>query len=157
MNMNEEPIINVLYVDDEENNLQSFKATFRRKFNVFTAISAEASKVILNSNEIHILITDQRMPETLGTELLAEMVVENPDQIRILLTGYSDLNAIKDAINRGQIYQYLEKPWNEELLTETIIKAFDVYRLKKEQKSLMTQLMTVNEKLEFMLRQKLIS
>lgn len=155
--VNEGPIINVLYVDDEENNLQAFRASFRREFNVFTAISALASKEILNSNEIHILITDQRMPDTLGTELLAEMVKENPDQIRILLTGYSDLSAIKDAINRGQIYQYLEKPWKEEDLKKVIIEAYGVYKLKKEQKTLMTQLMSVNEKLEFILRQKLLT
>ncbi len=155
--MSEEKVINVIYVDDEENNLLAFKAAFRRDFNVFTALSADDAQVILNATEIHVLITDQRMPHTLGTELLAKAVKENPDQIRILLTGFSDIEAIKDAINRGQIYHYLQKPWNNDDLRQTIIDAYEVYRLRKEQKMLSQNLMQVNEQLEFMLRQKLIS
>lgn len=155
--MSEDLKINVLYVDDEDNNLLAFKASFRRHFNVFTAISADEGKKILGNNEIHVLITDQRMPGTLGTELLAQAVRENPDQIRILLTGFSDIEAIKDAINRGQIYHYLQKPWNDDELKETIENAYQVYHLKKKQKELSEQLMTTNEQLEFMLRQKLLS
>ena len=155
--MSEELNINVLYVDDEENNLQAFKASFRRIFNVFTAISADEGKKILAQNEIHVLITDQRMPGTLGTELLAQAVKDYPDQIRILLTGFSDIEAIKDAINRGQIYHYLQKPWNDQELKETIENAYKVYHLKKKQKELSEQLLVTNEQLEFMLRQKLLS
>lgn len=155
--MSEEVQINVLYVDDEENNLLAFKASFRRFFNVFTAISAEEGKKILAENEIHVLITDQRMPGTLGTELLAQAVKDYPDQIRILLTGFSDIEAIKDAINRGQIYHYLQKPWNDTELQTTISEAFQVYHLRKKQQELSQQLLRTNEQLEFMLRQKLIS
>jgi response regulator RpfG family c-di-GMP phosphodiesterase len=155
--MDSDTQINVLYVDDEENNLVAFKASFRRYFNVFTANSAADAKVILSQNDIHVLITDQRMPETLGTELLAEAVVEYPDQIRILLTGFSDIEAIKDAINRGQIYHYLQKPWNDEALKETIENAYKIYHLKKKQQDLSQQLQLNNEQLEFMLRQKLLS
>lgn len=155
--MSQESNINVLYVDDEENNLQAFKASFRRTFNVFTAISADEGKKILAQHEIHVLITDQRMPGTLGTELLAQAVKDYPDQIRILLTGFSDIEAIKDAINRGQIYHYLQKPWNDQELKETIENAYKVYHLKKKQKELSEQLLVTNEQLEFMLRQKLLS
>lgn len=155
--MSEEVQINVLYVDDEENNLLAFKASFRRFFNVFTAISADEGKKILADNEIHVLITDQRMPGTLGTELLAQAMKDYPDQIRILLTGFSDIEAIKDAINRGQIYHYLQKPWNDTELQTTINEAFQVYHLKKKQQELSEQLIRTNEQLEFMLRQKLIS
>lgn len=155
--MNPDLHINVLYVDDEENNLSAFKASFRRYFNVYTALSATEAKVILSQNDIHVLITDQRMPETLGTELLAEAVVEYPDQIRILLTGFSDIEAIKDAINRGQIYHYLQKPWNDDALKETIENAYKIYHLKKKQQDLSQQLQLNNEQLEFMLRQKLLS
>ncbi len=155
--MSEELQVNVLYVDDEENNLMAFKASFRRFFHVFTAISADEGKKILAENEIHVLITDQRMPGTLGTELLAQAVKDYPDQIRILLTGFSDIEAIKDAINRGQIYHYLQKPWNDEELKTTITEAFQVYHLKKKQQELSAQLLQTNEQLEFMLRQKLIS
>ncbi|HXD94772.1 MAG TPA: response regulator [Bacteroidia bacterium] len=149
--------INVLYVDDEENNLNAFKASFRRYFNIYTAVSATEATVILNANQIHVLITDQRMPGTLGTELLAQVVKEYPNQIRILLTGFSDIDAIKDAINRGQIYHYLQKPWNDIELKETIESAFKVYDLKQKQQKLNEQLTLVNEQLEFMLRQKLLS
>jgi len=155
--MSEQLNINVLYVDDEENNLSAFKASFRRHFTVFTAISADEGKKILADNEIHVLITDQRMPGTLGTELLAQAVKDYPDQIRILLTGFSDIEAIKDAINRGQIYHYLQKPWNDENLKETIENAYKVYHLKKKQQELSEQLLVTNEQLEFMLRQKLLS
>jgi response regulator RpfG family c-di-GMP phosphodiesterase len=155
--MSEESKINVLYVDDEENNLLAFKASFRRYFNIFTAISADEGKKILAEHEIHVLITDQRMPGTLGTELLAQAVKDYPDQIRILLTGFSDIEAIKDAINRGQIYHYLQKPWNDQELKETIENAFQVYHLKKKQQELSRQLLVTNEQLEFMLRQKLLS
>jgi response regulator RpfG family c-di-GMP phosphodiesterase len=155
--MSEDSKINVLYVDDEENNLLAFKASFRRHFNVFTAISADEGSKVLNEQDIHVLITDQRMPGTLGTELLAQAVKDYPDQIRILLTGFSDIEAIKDAINRGQIYHYLQKPWNDEELKTTIENAFHIYHLKKKQKELSEQLLQTNEQLEFMLRQKLLS
>ena len=149
--------IHVLYVDDEENNLVAFRASFRRCFTVFTAGSADEAKLILKENEIHVLITDQRMPGTPGTELLAQVVKDFPDQIRILLTGFADLDALKDAINRGQIYHYLQKPWKDDELKDTIENAFKIYSLKRKQKELNEQLVLTNEQLEFMLRQKLLS
>lgn len=155
--MTEEQKIAVLYVDDEENNLLAFKASFRRVFSVFTALSVKEAKEILSANEIHVLITDQRMPQELGTELLAYAVQDYPDQIRILLTGFSDIDALTDAINRGQIFRYLKKPWNENELKETIESAYKVYELKLKQKVLTTQLQQTNEQLEFVLRQKLLS
>lgn len=155
--MSEESTINVLYVDDEENNLIAFKASFRRYFTIFTALSVDEGEKILKENEIHVLITDQRMPGKLGTDLLAQAVKEFPDQIRILLTGFSDIEAIKDAINRGQIYHYLQKPWNDDELKKTIEEAYEIYHLKKKQKELSEQLLVTNGQLEFMLRQKLLS
>ena len=149
--------IGVLYIDDEINNLNSFKAAFRRDFEIYTASSAKEGRKILDNYEIGVIITDQRMPGTLGTELLAQVVKEYPDQIRILLTGFSDIDAIKDAINRGQIYHYLQKPWNDEEVKKTIEDAFKIYELKKKQQELNQQILLTNEQLEFMLRQKLLS
>jgi response regulator RpfG family c-di-GMP phosphodiesterase len=154
--MKEPLTINVLYVDDEENNLIAFKATFRRYFSVFIALSAIEAEVILSQNNIHVLITDQRMPGTLGTELLAKAAKDYPHQTRILLTGYSDIEALKDAVNKGQIFRYLQKPWNEEELKTTIEDSYHVYNIKKEQKELNEKLILTNEQLEFMLRQKLL-
>jgi len=149
--------INVLYVDDEENNLLAFKASFRRYFNIFTALSVSDARVVLSKNEIHVLITDQRMPGALGTDLLAEAVIDYPDQIRILLTGFSDLEAITDAVNRGQISYYLQKPWKDDALKATIEKSYAVYHLKKNKQEMTDRLELTNGQLEFMLRQKLIS
>ncbi len=149
--------IHVLYVDDEENNLNAFKASFRRDFKVYTAISADDAKVIMADTVIHVLITDQRMPGTTGTELLAQAVKDFPDQTRILLTGFSDIEALKDAINLGQIFCYLQKPWNDLELKETIKRAYQVYNLKKEKEALTEKLLVTNEQLEFYLRQKLLS
>lgn len=115
-----EKIINVLYVDDEENNLISFKASFRKDFNVFTAISAKDAAPILFRENIHVLITDQRMPETTGTELLADAVDKYPYQTRILLTGFTDIDALADAVNRGHIFKYLTKPWDFDELKKAI-------------------------------------
>src|ERR1700740_2778557 len=149
--MSEKEQINVLYVDDEANNLLAFKASFRRFFTIYTAISADEAKPILAQNEIHVLITDQRMPGALGTELLAYALKEYPFLIRILLTGFSDIDAIKEAINHGQIYHYLQKPWKDDELKETIEEAYKIYQLKKKQKELNEQLLQTNEQLEFML------
>ncbi|MEJ7558257.1 MAG: response regulator [Pedobacter sp.] len=149
--------INILYVDDEIHNLTAFQATFRRVFNVYLAESAKDGLSILKKEDIHIIITDQRMPGMTGIEFLASILIDYPDPIRFLLTGYSDLNAVIDAINVGQVYLYATKPWMEEELKNNIIRAFEVFSLRKENKVLNDQLSIVNGQLEFMLTQKLLS
>src|SRR5215216_3205347 len=106
--------VGVLYVDDEINNLNSFKAAFRRSFNIYTAQSAAEGWQVLQSYEIGVIITDQRMPVTTGIEFLESVSPLYPDTIRILLTGFSDINAVMEAINRGQVYKYLVKPWQND-------------------------------------------
>lgn len=149
--------INVLYVDDEEHNLMSFKATFRIKYNVHTAISGEEAIKIMNTKPIEVIITDQRMPNMTGVEFLESIINEHPDPMRILLTGYADLNAVIDAVNKGKIFHYLTKPWNEEELDMTIQRAYDVYKLHKDEKELTEKLGVTNAQLEFLLRQQLLS
>ncbi len=149
--------INILYVDDEQNNLVSFKATFRIKYNIHTAISGEDAIKILRANPIDIIITDQRMPNMTGVEFLESILDEYPDPMRILLTGYADLNAVIDAVNKGKIFHYLTKPWNEEELDLTIKRAFEVYTLRKDEKELTEKLGVTNAQLEFLLRQQLLS
>lgn len=114
--MDERGTINVLYVDDQKDNLVSFTASFRRTFNIFTAISAQEAEKIMSKNTIHVLITDQKMPVKTGTELLAETVKKYPSQTRILLTAFADIQVLIDAVNEGKIYMYIEKPWNHEAL-----------------------------------------
>lgn len=155
--MSERDTINVLYVDDEPANLAAFKAAFRRDFNVLLAESAEEGKKILDKNAIEIILTDQRMPGKTGVEFLQSILNEYPNPIRILVTGYSDMTAVKDAINKGQVYKYIEKPWDNDFMKMIIEKSYEVYSLRKENKELTKSLLRANEQLEFMLRQKLIS
>lgn len=149
--------INVLYLDDEVNNLTAFRANFRRIYDVFTAVNAKEARKILDENEIHVIISDQRMPEISGIEFFESILNEHPEPLRMLLTGYADINAVIDAINKGQVYKYFPKPWNDDELRENIEKAFDLYVLRKENHELTDKLLDVNQKLEFLLRQKLLS
>ena len=149
--------ITILYVDDELNNLVAFKAVFRIKYNILTAISGEDAIKILRANIVHIIITDQRMPQMTGVEFLESILEEFPDPTRILLTGYTDMNAVIDAINKGKIFHYLTKPWNEDELGITINRAYDVYKQKMDEKEMTSKLSISNEQLEFLLRQKLLS
>ncbi|MEP6512943.1 MAG: response regulator [Parafilimonas sp.] len=153
----EEKIINVLYIDDEPNNLTAFNATFRRAYNIFLAESADEGKKILDANKIHVILSDQRMPKTTGIEFFESILQTHPEPIRILITGYTDINAVVDAINRGQVYKYLSKPWNENDVKIFIKTAFEVYRLRRENIELTNKLIDINRKLEFLARQSLLS
>lgn len=140
--------IGVLYVDDEVNNLNSFKAAFRRDFDIYTASSAREGRKILDNNEIGVIITDQRMPGMTGIEFLESIIAIYPDTIRILLTGFSDINAVMDAINRGQVYKYLVKPWQNDELKMYIENALEIYNLRKENKELSHKLELANLEIE---------
>ena len=155
----EEKKINVLYVDDEIDNLNAFKAVFRRDFEVFIAESAnEGMKIIENKeNDIHIVLTDQRMPNITGVEFLASLVKDFPQIMRVLVTGYADLATVIDAINKGEVYRYVSKPWDNVELKNLILQAFEVYDLRKKNKRMTDELLMVNAQIEFMLRQKLSS
>ncbi|UTW64671.1 response regulator [bacterium SCSIO 12741] len=149
---------NVLYVDDEEHNLIAFKAALRRKFKVFTAISAaEGLEILRNEGPFVVVVSDQRMPETTGIEFFQQIKNEFPEPIRILLTGYADINAVIDAINKGEVYRYLSKPWDEDHLVITLNSAIELFQLREENKLLTEKLKRVNKQLEFLLRQNLIS
>lgn len=149
--------ISILYVDDEVNNLVAFKANFRTFCDVFIAESAEEGLEILRKNKIHVIITDQRMPNMTGVQFLEQVIKEFPDPIRILLTGYSDIQAVIEAINKGQVYRYIMKPCIMDELKITISNAYEVYMLKEENKELVKSLLRANEQLEFMLRQRLLA
>ncbi len=149
--------INVLYIDDEKSNLTTFKAAFRRDFNIFIAESADNGFEIMKNNEIHVLLTDQRMPEKTGVEFLSSIIEDFPQTIRILVTGYTDMEALVDAVNEGHIFKYIAKPWDNEKLKEIIEKSYEVYQLHQENQEITERLSEANDQLEFMLRQKLLS
>lgn len=126
--------ISVLYVDDEPNNLVSFKANFRKIYKIYTAGSAEEGKKILSSADIHVIITDQRMPEISGVQFLESIIKAHPFPVRIILTGYADIETVIEAINKGQVYRYIMKPFDIEELKLVIENAYDLYLFRKTSK-----------------------
>ena len=146
--------VGILYVDDEVHNLNGFKATFRKEFEVFTAISAAEGRKILDTHEIGVIITDQRMPVTTGIEFLESIIPYYPDTIRILLSGFSDINAVMDAINRGQVYKFVVKPWQNDELKMYIQNAVEIYQLRKDNKQLADKLKSAQAELEDLKRLK---
>ncbi len=132
-------------------------AVFRVKYQVYTATSGDEALKILSEKPIEIIITDQRMPNMTGVEFLEKVIELYPDPMRLLLTGYADMNAVVDAVNKGKIFHYLSKPWNEEELDITINRAYEAYLQKQKLKEENQLLGTSNDQLEFLLRQKLLS
>lgn len=102
----------ILYVDDEKPNLRGFKSTFRRHYNVYTALNADEALEILKENEIHLVITDHRMPGLTGTELLKIVHEMNPEIIRMILSGFIKLEELKEATSSFGIHDFIGKPWN---------------------------------------------
>lgn len=114
----------ILYIDDEANNLISFKATFRYRYPVHTAISTDEAREILRSNpNIRVIFCDQRMPGETGIEFLHEIKKDFPLPVRILLTAYADLQTVVDAVNKGHIFRFVRKPWVEEEIISSIEEA----------------------------------
>lgn len=118
----------ILYIDDEKNNLFSFKAAFRLQFQIFTASTAQEAVTILMENpDIKVIFCDQRMPNTTGVELLEQLKYLFPAPIRIMITGFADIDAVIGAINKGNIFYYIKKPWNEAEILEITEEAINVY------------------------------
>lgn len=144
---------NVLYVDDEENNLNSFRAALRRNYNIFTALSGEEGMSILKEKDIHIVVTDQRMPNMTGVQFL-QHIPRDQDNIRIILTGFSDMESIIEAINTGKVYRYITKPWDKDELKITIDNAIETITLRRNNKKLIQELKEHNEQLEEKVKQR---
>lgn len=134
-----EPMIRVLFVDDEENNLKAFRSTFRREMDVLLANSGEEALRMLESEEVHVIISDQRMPNMTGSEFLTIARQRSPKAMRMLLTGFSDLEAVITAVNEGGIYAYCTKPWDLNDLTLKIKQAYEIYTLRDDKDKLFQQ------------------
>lgn len=125
--------LKLMVVDDEPDNLDLLFRTFRRDFQVFKADSAlKALQILDDEGEMAVIISDQRMPEMNGTEFLGKTVERFPDTIRILLTGYTDVEDLVEAINSGQVFKYITKPWNPEELKSVIQQASETYKFFKQ-------------------------
>jgi DNA-binding NtrC family response regulator len=147
----------VLYVDDEPGNLQAFMAAFRRDFRVLLATTAQEAMDLLGRNEVHVVMADQRMPGTLGTELLRIVKEQYPRVRRMMVTAYSDVQAVIDAINQGGVMSYLYKPWHPEQVVTAVQKAFSEVRSERDKEEHVARLSEANAQLEFALRQALLS
>ena len=120
----------LLVVDDESDVCDSVHDLLRREFRVLKATSAQDGFQLMQEEEVHIIMTDQRMPRITGVELLAKVKARNPHAVRLLFTGYADLESIIAAINQGHVYQFLKKPWQpEELLAAVRQAAIEYDRL----------------------------
>ncbi|BAZ49468.1 response regulator receiver modulated serine phosphatase with GAF sensor [Nostoc sp. NIES-4103] len=125
--------LKLMIVDDEQDNLDLLYRTFRRNFQVYRANHAlSALEILEKEGEMAVIISDQRMPEMNGTEFLSRTVERFPDTIRILLTGFTDVEDLVEAINSGQVFKYITKPWSPERLRVLVEQAADAYRLVKK-------------------------
>jgi len=123
----------MLVVDDEPDNLDLLYRTFRREFNVLRAESGVNALSLLSSEgEVAVIISDQRMPEMKGTEFLSKTVPQFPDTVRIILTGFTDVEDLVEAINSGQVYKYITKPWDPNELKAVVQHAAETYDLLKQ-------------------------
>jgi CheY-like chemotaxis protein len=123
----------MLVVDDEPDNLDLLYRTFRRDFNVIRAESGVAALEILAAEgEVAVIISDQRMPEMKGTEFLSKTVPQFPNTVRIILTGFTDVEDLVEAINSGQVYKYITKPWDPTELKAVVQRAAETYELFKQ-------------------------
>ncbi len=113
----------LLIVDDEPDVCDSVHDLLRREFRVLKAHSGVEGYRIMQEEEVHIIMTDQRMPQVSGVELLTRIKAKNPQAVRMLFTGYADLESIIAAINQGHVYQFLKKPWEPEELLEAVRQA----------------------------------
>ncbi|NET55621.1 MAG: SpoIIE family protein phosphatase [Symploca sp. SIO2E6] len=125
--------LKLMVVDDEPDNLDLLYRTFRRDFRVFTADGAiSALEILEKEGEMAVIISDQRMPLMNGTEFLSKTVDRFPDTIRILLTGFTDVEDLVEAINSGQVFKFLTKPWNPEYLKTLVQQAAEIYKVLKQ-------------------------
>ena len=113
----------LLIVDDEPDVCDSVHDLLRREFRVLKAHSGQEGYQLMQEEEVHIIMTDQRMPKVSGVELLTKVKAKNPQAVRMLFTGYADLESIIAAINQGHVYQFLKKPWQPEELLEAVRQA----------------------------------
>jgi len=126
----------ILIVDDEAANLRALERLFRKDHQVLTAQSGDEALAVLEQHDVALLITDQRMPVMTGIELLEKTVPLRPHMVRILLTGYTDMSTLIEAINCGHVYKYVTKPWNNDDLCVTVSRALEHFEANKTRHNL---------------------
>ncbi|MDY6903247.1 MAG: response regulator [Thermodesulfobacteriota bacterium] len=138
----------ILFVDDDASILSAIKRLLRKEdLQLLTATSGADALHLMRKNDIQVVVSDQRMAEMSGIELLSRVKEEYPDVVRIILTGYTEVDTITEAVNTGQIYRFLLKPWNDENLKLEIEKAFEQYALLLRNKQLAEAVKKRNDEL----------
>lgn len=138
----------LLVVDDEPYILPTLSALLAGSFDVITADSAEAAQQVFAAREVNLVLTDQRMPRMTGTQLLEWVREHSPKTVRLLMTGYAELEDAVEAINRGQVYHYLLKPWRTEELQQVLRNAAEKFELERNRDQLLEELRQLNLVLE---------
>jgi response regulator RpfG family c-di-GMP phosphodiesterase len=145
----------ILLVDDEDNITSSIKRVLRQKdYTVLVALSATDALEILKEEQIQVILSDQLMPGMTGTELFEEVQLLYPNIVRVLLTGYTAIEELKNAVNKGAVFRILFKPWDDDNLIQTIEEAFNYFEIKNKNRILTEQLQELNSNLEAIVAQK---
>ncbi|WDE10223.1 HD domain-containing phosphohydrolase [Thalassomonas haliotis] len=147
-NTTDTPTLSLLLLDDEQSILNSLKRLLRKEYQLVTFTEGQEALAYLKENHVDIMMSDMRMPNMDGAEFLSRAKKIIPNAIRILLTGYSDLESTIKAINEGGVYTYIGKPWDNEALQLTLAKAAEHYKLKIEKQQLTGRLANANKELE---------
>jgi len=138
----------LLVVDDEPDVVKSVQDLLRLDYRVLTATRAIDGLKIMEAEEVHLVMTDQRMPGMTGVEFLHSVRGDHPEAIRLLFTGYADIRAVIEAINAGNVYRYITKPWDPDELQSVIREACERYDLIADRKRLLADLQVKNSQLE---------
>jgi signal transduction histidine kinase len=126
----------ILYVDDEPFALETFRAQFKEDFTIHIAPDVEEAQRLLDQHEIAVVLADQRMPGLSGVELLKRVKIQRPDTVRMLITAYTDMDVVVEAINEGHVYRYVTKPYNEDDLRNTLRQGIETHYLVRERERL---------------------
>jgi response regulator RpfG family c-di-GMP phosphodiesterase len=145
----------LLFIDDEEINRSNFQQTFGEEYTILLAASGEeALEIMAREDDLAVILSDQRMPGLSGAEVLARALALAPHAERIMITGYCEPDDIMAAINQGQVYRYILKPWASEELRIAIMQGVERHRLKKENRWLLSALEAKNAELEELVRSR---
>ncbi|MDX6575709.1 MAG: two-component system, NtrC family, response regulator HupR/HoxA [Blastocatellia bacterium] len=138
----------IMIVDDEPANLRTLERLFRPDYQVVTAPSGDEALALLEQHDVALMISDQRMPAMTGIELMMKTVAIRPQMVKILLTGYTDVGALIEALNSGLVYRYLTKPWNNDDLRTTVSRALEHYEITKSRHILGMENQRLRDRLE---------
>jgi signal transduction histidine kinase len=148
--------LNLLIVDDEPEIVKALSRQFRRKYNVYSTTNPMEGISIMEKENIQVVLSDQRMPGMTGIDFFSRIKTKYPEALRLILTGYSDIEAVIGAINEGQVFRYVTKPWNPEELETIIREAFEKYELITKNRRLVHSLQIANETLELKVKERTI-